>query len=123
MAVDRPGAGCVRIGVVDFSKAPPVRKASGLEARRGARLGARDKAGGRLGQRAAAVGEASVGGAAREGTRMTGEQKRRAWVGDMIHDEDADRRGIVADVRGGAGAAAGVRAGPVDLAAAGPAAW
>lgn len=32
---------------------------------------------------------------------MTGEQKRRAWVGDLIHDEDADRRGIVADVRGG----------------------
>ncbi|MEU7089643.1 hypothetical protein OG350_30145 [Streptomyces achromogenes] len=33
---------------------------------------------------------------------MTGEQGRRAWVGDLIHDEDADRRGIVADVRGGA---------------------
>jgi hypothetical protein len=33
---------------------------------------------------------------------MTGEQKRRAWVGDLIHDEDTGRRGIVADVRGGA---------------------
>ncbi|MCZ0205793.1 hypothetical protein OZK63_10255 [Streptomyces sp. UMAF16] len=33
---------------------------------------------------------------------MTGEQGRRAWVGDLIHDEDADRRGIVADVRVGA---------------------
>ncbi|MEV5886304.1 hypothetical protein AB0L74_26910 [Streptomyces sp. NPDC052020] len=33
---------------------------------------------------------------------MTGEQKRRAWAGDLIHDEDADRRGIVADVCGGA---------------------
>jgi hypothetical protein len=32
---------------------------------------------------------------------MTGEQERRAWVGDLIHDEDADRRAIVADVRGG----------------------
>lgn len=32
---------------------------------------------------------------------MTGEQERRAWVGDLIHVEDADRRGIVADVRGG----------------------
>ncbi|CAL9399280.1 hypothetical protein SUDANB105_01417 [Streptomyces sp. enrichment culture] len=32
---------------------------------------------------------------------MTGEQKRRAWVGDLIHDEDAGRRGVVADVRGG----------------------
>ncbi|MFE6194456.1 ATP-binding protein [Streptomyces sp. NPDC057838] len=31
VAVDRPGAGRVRIGVVDFSKAPPVRKASGPE--------------------------------------------------------------------------------------------
>ncbi|MFD4575295.1 hypothetical protein ACFWNK_35090 [Streptomyces sp. NPDC058417] len=33
---------------------------------------------------------------------MTGGQERRAWVGDLIHDQDADRRGIVADVRGGA---------------------
>ncbi|MEU0331814.1 hypothetical protein [Streptomyces sp. NPDC006193] len=33
---------------------------------------------------------------------MTGKQERCAWVGDLIHDEDADRRGIVADVRGGA---------------------
>ena len=33
---------------------------------------------------------------------MTGEQTRRAWMGDLIHDEDADRRGIVADVSGGA---------------------
>ncbi|MFI8087745.1 hypothetical protein ACIF9R_05420 [Streptomyces sp. NPDC086080] len=33
---------------------------------------------------------------------MTGEGKRRAWVGDLIHDEDAGRRGIVADVLGGA---------------------
>ncbi|MFF8452367.1 hypothetical protein ACF06Q_32425 [Streptomyces leeuwenhoekii] len=33
---------------------------------------------------------------------MTGERKRRAWVGDLIHDEEADRRGIVTDVRGGA---------------------
>ncbi|MBQ0868272.1 hypothetical protein [Streptomyces sp. RK75] len=23
------------------------------------------------------------------------------WVGDLIHDEDVDRRGIVTDVRGG----------------------
>ncbi|OWA18331.1 hypothetical protein B9W68_05295 [Streptomyces sp. CS227] len=23
------------------------------------------------------------------------------WVGDLVHDEDADRRGIVTDVRGG----------------------
>jgi hypothetical protein len=27
--------------------------------------------------------------------------RRRAWVGDLIHDEDADRRGIVTDVQGG----------------------
>ncbi|AJP01596.1 hypothetical protein TU94_08885 [Streptomyces cyaneogriseus subsp. noncyanogenus] len=33
---------------------------------------------------------------------MSGERKRRAWVGDLIHDQDADRRGIVEDVRGGA---------------------
>lgn len=33
---------------------------------------------------------------------MTGKKEGRAWVGDLIHDEDADRRGIVADVRGGA---------------------
>ncbi|WP_406409988.1 hypothetical protein OG923_15180 [Streptomyces halstedii] len=32
---------------------------------------------------------------------MTDEQEQRAWVGDLIHDEDTDRRGIVADVRGG----------------------
>ncbi|MFJ8729044.1 hypothetical protein [Streptomyces bauhiniae] len=25
-----------------------------------------------------------------------------AWVGDLVHDEDAGRRGIVTDVRGGA---------------------
>ncbi|MFH9061334.1 hypothetical protein ACH4GM_08990 [Streptomyces coeruleorubidus] len=31
---------------------------------------------------------------------MTGE--RRPWVGDLIHDETADRRGVVTDVRGGA---------------------
>ncbi|MCR8578078.1 hypothetical protein ACWGJW_21530 [Streptomyces nigrescens] len=31
---------------------------------------------------------------------MSGE--RRPWVGDLVHDEDADRRGIVTDVRGGA---------------------
>lgn len=31
---------------------------------------------------------------------MTGE--RRPWVGDVVHDEIADRRGIVTDVRGGA---------------------
>ncbi|MFF3895514.1 hypothetical protein ACFYY3_20455 [Streptomyces sp. NPDC001812] len=30
---------------------------------------------------------------------MTGE--RTPWVGDLIHDENADRRGIVTDVRGG----------------------
>ncbi|MGV9318423.1 hypothetical protein [Streptomyces sp. NPDC003660] len=24
-----------------------------------------------------------------------------AWVGDLVHDEDAGRRGIVTDVRGG----------------------
>ncbi|MFH8791268.1 hypothetical protein [Streptomyces sp. NPDC017941] len=28
--------------------------------------------------------------------------ERSPWVGDLIHDEDADRRGIVTDVRGGA---------------------
>ena len=27
---------------------------------------------------------------------------RRPWVGDLIHDEIADRRGVVTDVRGGA---------------------
>lgn len=32
---------------------------------------------------------------------MSGEQGRGAWVGDLIHDKDADRRGIVTDVRGG----------------------
>ncbi|MGW1605000.1 hypothetical protein [Streptomyces eurythermus] len=32
---------------------------------------------------------------------MTDEQKRRAWVGDLIHDDDADRHGIVTDVYGG----------------------
>ncbi|MER8033389.1 hypothetical protein ABTZ78_30985 [Streptomyces bauhiniae] len=32
---------------------------------------------------------------------MSGEQGRGAWVGDLVHDEDADRRGIVTDVRGG----------------------
>ncbi|MFF8565923.1 hypothetical protein ACF06N_13295 [Streptomyces albidoflavus] len=26
---------------------------------------------------------------------------RTPWVGDLVHDEDADRRGIVTDVRGG----------------------
>ncbi|MFH8493881.1 hypothetical protein OG873_21900 [Streptomyces violaceus] len=31
---------------------------------------------------------------------MTGE--RRPWVGDLIHDETTDRRGVVTDVRGGA---------------------
>ncbi|MDX3855057.1 MULTISPECIES: hypothetical protein [unclassified Streptomyces] len=31
---------------------------------------------------------------------MSGE--RTPWVGDLIHDEDADRRGIVTDVQGGA---------------------
>ncbi|MEV7788926.1 hypothetical protein AB0O72_26610 [Streptomyces sp. NPDC088106] len=33
---------------------------------------------------------------------MTGEQTRRTWVGDLVHDEEAGRRGIVADVHGGA---------------------
>ncbi|MFI8364585.1 hypothetical protein ACIGD1_31075 [Streptomyces sp. NPDC085612] len=33
---------------------------------------------------------------------MSGGEKRRAWVGDLVHDEDADRQGIVTDVRGGA---------------------
>ncbi|MFJ6985582.1 MULTISPECIES: hypothetical protein [unclassified Streptomyces] len=33
---------------------------------------------------------------------MTGGQERRAWVGDLVHDQDTERRGIVADVRGGA---------------------
>lgn len=28
--------------------------------------------------------------------------KRSPWVGDLIHDEDAGRRGIVTDVQGGA---------------------
>ncbi|MBV2357946.1 hypothetical protein KUM39_26930 [Streptomyces sp. J2-1] len=28
--------------------------------------------------------------------------ERRPWVGDLIHDVDADRRGIVTDVRDGA---------------------
>ncbi|MFC9158048.1 hypothetical protein ACFTT0_24065 [Streptomyces bauhiniae] len=28
-------------------------------------------------------------------------EKQSPWVGDLIHDEDADRRGIVTDVRGG----------------------
>ncbi|TDT42808.1 hypothetical protein EV562_101780 [Streptomyces sp. BK208] len=32
---------------------------------------------------------------------MSGEQGQGAWVGDLIHDEDADRRGIVTDVCGG----------------------
>ncbi|MER7664522.1 MULTISPECIES: hypothetical protein [unclassified Streptomyces] len=27
--------------------------------------------------------------------------KRSPWVGDLIHDEDADRRAIVTDVSGG----------------------
>ncbi|CAM5736255.1 hypothetical protein [Streptomyces hirsutus] len=27
--------------------------------------------------------------------------ERSPWVGDLIHDKDADRRGIVTDVRGG----------------------
>lgn len=31
---------------------------------------------------------------------MTGE--RKPWVGDLIHDEIAGRRGVVTDVRGGA---------------------
>ncbi|MFJ6631991.1 hypothetical protein ACIQMR_11430 [Streptomyces sp. NPDC091376] len=31
---------------------------------------------------------------------MTGE--RKPWVGDLIHDTDANRRGVVTDVRGGA---------------------
>jgi hypothetical protein len=31
---------------------------------------------------------------------MTGE--RRPWMGDLIHDEIAGRRGVVTDVRGGA---------------------
>ncbi|UUN30469.1 hypothetical protein [Streptomyces sp. FIT100] len=31
---------------------------------------------------------------------MSGERKPR--VGDLIHDEDADRHGVVTDVRGGA---------------------
>ncbi|MDQ0749948.1 hypothetical protein QF034_004179 [Streptomyces africanus] len=31
---------------------------------------------------------------------MTGE--RRPWVGDLVHDEIAGRRGVVTDVRGGA---------------------
>ncbi|MEU6083764.1 hypothetical protein [Streptomyces sp. NPDC047108] len=31
---------------------------------------------------------------------MTG--RRTPWVGDLIHDRDAGRRGIVTDVRGGA---------------------
>ncbi|MET7509357.1 hypothetical protein [Streptomyces albidoflavus] len=26
---------------------------------------------------------------------------RTPWVGDLVHDEEADRRGIVTDVRGG----------------------
>ncbi|UPZ28152.1 hypothetical protein MUK60_10185 [Streptomyces sp. LRE541] len=30
---------------------------------------------------------------------MSGE--RKPWVGDLIHDEEADRRGVVTDVRGG----------------------
>ncbi|WP_086563449.1 hypothetical protein [Streptomyces africanus] len=30
---------------------------------------------------------------------MTGE--RRPWVGDLVHDEIAGRRGVVTDVRGG----------------------
>ncbi|MFC4503407.1 MULTISPECIES: hypothetical protein [Streptomyces] len=28
--------------------------------------------------------------------------ERQPWVGDLIHDKDADRRGIVTDVRVGA---------------------
>jgi hypothetical protein len=28
--------------------------------------------------------------------------ERKPWVGDLIHNEDADRRGVVTDVRGGA---------------------
>ncbi|GHG97807.1 hypothetical protein [Streptomyces rubradiris] len=32
---------------------------------------------------------------------MTDEQKRRAWVGDLIHGDDTDRHGIVTDVYGG----------------------
>ncbi|MFJ9030033.1 hypothetical protein ACIRQP_16210 [Streptomyces sp. NPDC102274] len=28
--------------------------------------------------------------------------ERTPWVGDLIHDEDADRRGIVTNVLGGA---------------------
>ncbi|MEU2155212.1 hypothetical protein ABZ532_09335 [Streptomyces sp. NPDC019396] len=31
---------------------------------------------------------------------MAGE--RKPWVGDVVHDEEADRRGVVTDVRGGA---------------------
>ncbi|MEV6088873.1 hypothetical protein AB0N39_02120 [Streptomyces cellulosae] len=27
---------------------------------------------------------------------------RSPWVGDLIHDEDTERRGIVTDVQGGA---------------------
>ncbi|GGY19682.1 hypothetical protein [Streptomyces djakartensis] len=30
---------------------------------------------------------------------MTG--RREPWVGDLVHDEVADRRGVVTDVRGG----------------------
>ncbi|MET7639358.1 hypothetical protein [Streptomyces sp. NPDC005438] len=29
-------------------------------------------------------------------------EKRSPWVGDLVHDEDTDRDGIVTDVQGGA---------------------
>ncbi|MEU7265196.1 hypothetical protein AB0A84_15950 [Streptomyces albidoflavus] len=28
---------------------------------------------------------------------------RNPWAGDLVHDEEADRRGIATDVRGGTG--------------------
>ncbi|WP_376735799.1 ATP-binding protein [Streptomyces broussonetiae] len=71
VGIDRTGAGRVCVGVVDFSKTRPVRKSAGPRGRERARPGPRGEAGCDVGNRAAAVGQAGVGGTGRADTGMS----------------------------------------------------
>ncbi|MEV5596264.1 ATP-binding protein [Streptomyces sp. NPDC052496] len=99
VSVTRPGAARVRIAVVDKSmQLPELREPGGEdESGRGLTL---------VAGLAPAWGADPLPWGKRVWAELHGKETRTGggqspWVGDLIHDEDARRRGIVTDVHGG----------------------